>query len=316
MANTINGKEIPIVVVGTWAWGSGLNGSKMIFGSSTDESTLEETFNMAINHGLVLWDTAAVYGMGTAERILGECAANEEIMISNKFTPGRKFNPKSIEKALSESTKRLNGKIPDIYWLHMPKNLEQYIEYMGSLRKQKKIGSIGVSNCSLEEIKQAEQILNGSGHSLAGVQNHYSLLYRGSEHTGIIEWCHQHGIPFFAYMTLEQGALTGRFNSKNGFPILSRRGLAFPKRKLKKLELLFDELEAIGERYDLSIAQTAMAWAISKGTVPIVGVTKPHQALALEKLYHVNLSKGEITQLELIAEETGIKVPGFWERYG
>ncbi|HIU75128.1 MAG TPA: aldo/keto reductase [Candidatus Pelethocola excrementipullorum] len=316
MANTINEKEIPIVAIGTWAWGSGLNGSRMIFGTSTDESILEETFNMAVNHGLVLWDTAAIYGMGTAERILGECAENEEIIISDKFTPTRKFNPMSIEKSLSESTKRLNGKIPDIYWLHMPKNLEQNIEYMGSLLKQRKIGSIGVSNCSLEEIERAERILNDSGYSLAGVQNHYSLLYRGSEKMGIIEWCHQHGVPFFAYMALEQGALTGRFDGRNGFPILSRRGLAFPKRKLKKLEMLYDELKNIGERHNLSIAQMAMAWAISKGTVPIVGVTKPYHVQALEMLNHAELSEDEITQLELTAEKTGIKVSGFWERYG
>ncbi len=314
MLNTINEKEIPILALGTWAWGTGINGSKMIFGTSTDENTLKESFRIAFDSGFVLWDTAAVYGMGNAERILGECAKDKQIILSDKYTPGKKFNGKAIDKSLSESTQKFSGVIPDIYWLHMPVNLDKNLEHMCSLLKQKKIGSIGVSNCNMAQIKRAEQILNKHGYSLAGVQNHYSLLYRGSEKAGIIEWCGECNIPFFSYMTLEQGALTGRFNNKKGFPAFSRRSFAFPKSKLKQIEILHTEMETIGGKYNLSIADTAIVWAISKGTVPIVGITKPYQAQTLVKLNNVTLSESDVAQLEMTAEKTGVEVSGSWEK--
>ncbi len=314
MPNKINEKEIPVLAIGTWAWGTGINGSRMIFGTTTDKSTLKEVFRIAFDSGFILWDTAAVYGMGNAERILGECAKDKQIILSDKYTPGKKFNGKAIDKSLSGSTQKFSGVIPDVYWLHTPVNLDENVKYMCLLLKQKKIGSIGVSNCHMKQIKRAEKILNQCGQSLAGVQNHYSLLYRGSEKTDIIEWCRDQSIPFFSYMTLEQGALTGRFNSKNGFPILSRRSFAFPKSKLKRIEVLHTEMKTIGEKYNLSISDTAIAWAISKGTVPIIGITKPYQAQALAKLNNVTLSESDVAQLELIAEKTGVEVSGSWEK--
>lgn len=310
----INGKKIPVAAIGTWAWGTGMNGSKMIFGTSTDETTLREAFVSAYKNGFNLWDTSAVYGMGNAERILGYCIRNKSVIISDKYTPTSKFDPKSIEDMLEASTRRLNGNIPDIYWLHMPVNLEKNIEHMCRLLKQKRIGSIGVSNCNMEQILKANEIINRFGFKLAGVQNHYSMIYRGSEKAGIIKWCQNHGIPFFAYMVLEQGALTGRFDSEHGFPLLSRRGFAFPKRKLKRLEPLLSQLKSIGQTHNISTAQTAMAWSIAKGTVPIIGITKPYQSKSLVKLDTVLLSETETAIIDNAADLTGIEVSGIWEK--
>ncbi|MDO5558173.1 MAG: aldo/keto reductase [Oscillospiraceae bacterium] len=312
----INNSKIPPVAIGTWAWGSGMNGSKMIFGTSSDESTIKEAFAAAYKNGFNLIDTSAVYGMGNAERILGDCIKNKSIILSDKYTPSTKFDPKSIEDMLAASTSRLHGKIPDIYWLHMPVNLEKNIEHMCRLLKQKKIGSIGVSNCSMEQILKAQEIINRFGFKLAGVQNHYSLLYRSSEKSGITRWCQENSVPFFAYMVLEQGALTGRFDGEHGFPFFSRRGFAFPKRKLRRIEPLLVKLKNIGESHGISTAQTAIAWAIAKGTVPLIGVTKPYQAKSLVKLDTIILSESETAVLDSTAEATGIEVPGIWEKRG
>lgn len=314
MTFKINEKDIPPAAIGTWAWGGGFNGSRMIFGTSPDSNILKETFQIAYDNGFNLWDTAAVYGMGNAELILGECTKDRNIIISDKYTPMGKFNPKAIDKALSESVKRLNGTIPDIYWLHMPKNLDENIEYLCLLLKQHKIGSIGVSNFNLEQIKRAESILNKHGFQLSGVQNHYSLLYRCSEKAGIINWCVERNIPFFSYMTLEQGALTGHYNSKKGFPIFSRRNFAFPKSMLKKIEPLHNELKSVGEKHGLSIAEIAIIWAISKNTVPIIGITKPYQAEALAKIHNTILMEEDIARLELASTKTGVEVSGSWEK--
>lgn len=64
-------EKLPPFMLGTWAWGGGINGSKMVFGQSYDENTLQETFNTACALNLNLIDTAEVYGMGNAEKLLG-----------------------------------------------------------------------------------------------------------------------------------------------------------------------------------------------------------------------------------------------------
>lgn len=312
MQYRINGKTIPKFAVGTWAWGVGVNGSRMVFGTSADEAEIEKAFNTAYQKGFILWDTAAVYGMGNAEKILGKYVKNKSIFLSDKYTPKKKFNTEEIKQTLNQSIERV-GIIPDIYWLHLPMNIEENLTYMCSLLNEGKIGSIGVSNFSLEQIKKAEKILEGYGFKLAGVQNHYSLIFRKYETENMLSYCKEKGIPFFSYMVLEQGALTGRFNSKNGFPIFSRRGMAFPKSKLKKLESLFETLKQIGEKYDLTIAETALAWAASKGTIPIVGITKEYQAAALAKLNDIILTQNEIDTLEKSAKSTGIEVKASWE---
>lgn len=309
----VNKKPTPPVAIGTWAWGSGVNGSKMIFGSSVDENAISEAFNEAYNNGYTLWDTAVIYGMGTSEEILSRCSNGKEIIFSTKYTPDQRFNSKKIDEMLAASTKRMNGRIPDIYWLHAPVNVDENLNYFCKLQQQGKIHSIGVSNFNLAQIKRAEDILSDYGFKLGGIQNHYSLIYRNSERAGILEWCCENRVPFFAYMVLEQGALSGKYNSKNHFPLLSRRGLAYKKSTLKKLEPLHEALKKVGEKYGLSIADTAIVWAISKNTVPIIGITKPYQAQALSNIKDIVLTDGEIAELELTAAQTGIERKGIWE---
>ena len=212
----------------------------------------------------------------------------------------------------SESVEKFNGRIPDIYWLHQPKYIEETLPYLCQMQKDGKIGSIGVSNFDFEQLQAANDIVKKNGCTIAGVQNHFSLLHRDSDKNGVLEWCKNNNAVFFAYMVLEQGALTGKFNSKKKMPFFSRRGFAYNKH-LKKLEPLFKELEDIGKKHGLTISQTATAYAISKGTLPIIGVTKPYQAKELAKTASEVLSKGEILQLETTADEIGVKVKAGWE---
>ena len=88
----INDRRIPPCLIGTWTWGSGSNGSQMIFGKKYDTETLKETFNQAVENGFVFWDTAKVYGMGNSEKLLGSLIkdSKEKIIISTKYAPNKK----------------------------------------------------------------------------------------------------------------------------------------------------------------------------------------------------------------------------------
>ena len=165
MQYQINGKVIPKFAIGTWAWGAGINGSRMVFGTSADEDELKKAFDTAYQKGLILWDTAAVYGMGNAEKILGKFAANKNIILSDKYTQKKKFNAKDIEQPLNQSIERV-GIVPDIYWLHLPINIEENLTYMCSLLSAGKIGSIGVSNFNLDQVKKPKKFLKDMGLNL------------------------------------------------------------------------------------------------------------------------------------------------------
>ena len=181
------------------------------------------------------------------------------------------------------------------------------------MKKAGKIGSIGVSNFNLEQLELADRIVNENGCNISGVQNHFSLLFRTSEENGVLEWCRKNDVPFFAYMVLEQGALTGRFNSKNPMPKFSRRGIAFNRKILGKIEPLLELLEKTGKKHGLSVSETAAAYAVAKGTVPIIGVTKVYQSESLPRIAAALLSAEEVSALESCAGSTGIKIKGSWE---
>jgi aryl-alcohol dehydrogenase-like predicted oxidoreductase len=178
--------------------------------------------------------------------------------------------------------------------------------------KSGKVRSVGVSNHNLAEIEQANSILAPEGFKIAAVQNHYSLLYRSSEEAGIIDYCTSNEVTFFSYMVLEQGALSGKYSAQNPLPDGSARGNAYNK-ILPKLEDLTNAMKEIGKSRNASVAQVAIAWAISKKTLPIIGVTKVSQVNDAVNAAAITLSSDEIRHLEALAKATGIDTRGSWE---
>ncbi len=300
------------VMIGTWAWGPGLNGSKYVFGKSYDEDSLKETFETAVKLGLTKWDTAAVYGMGSCEKLLGKFINGRDgIFLSTKYFPNKKFRSGDLEKSFDESMSRLNLKSADLFWIHKPNNLTENLQEAVPLIRDGRIKSIGISNVSLEDIHTAEDILAQNGLKLGAVQNHFSLLRNDQQ--PIIDYCNNKGITYYAYMVLEQGALAGRYNADHHFPTFSMRNLAFPKRKFRKIEGLLQLMEKIAVKYNIDRSQVPVLWVIAKGAVPIVGVTKPLYAERLAQALRADLDPSEIEQLTAEAKATGIRQQGSWE---
>ena len=300
------------VMIGTWAWGPGFNGSKQVFGNNYDEEILRETFESAVNLGLTRWDTAAVYGMGSCEKLLGKFINGRDgIFISTKFFPDKKFRKGALEKSFHESMTRLNLKSADLFWIHKPNNLTKNLQEAVPLLQDGRIRSIGISNVSLKDIRTAEDILSREGLSLGAVQNHFSLLRNDQQ--PLIDYCNSKGITYYAYMVLEQGALAGRYNVTCPFPLLSMRRLAFPKSKFRKIESLLKLMEQTALKYNIDKSQIPVLWVIAKGAVPIIGITKPVYAERLAEALQVDLTPEEIEQLTSEAAATGIRQQGSWE---
>ena len=304
------------IVLGTWSWGTGAVGGDQVFGNHVGVEELKPVFDEAMKNGLNLWDSAVVYGMGASENVLAaftKTCCREEVKISTKFTPQIASDTENpVADMLAGSLARFDTDYIDIYWVHNPADVERWTPYMAALVKSGKVKHIGVSNHNLAQIKRAEEILSAEGIHISAVQNHYSLLYRSSERAGILDYCRENGIDFWSYMVLEQGALSGKYDTQHPLPKGSQRGDTYNP-MLPQIEKLVAAMRTVGDRYGISPAQVALAWAIAKGTTPIIGVTKVTQVQEAAQAASIVLTEEEIRTLEASAESSGGDTRGSWE---
>lgn len=310
-------KNFPKIALGTWAWGTGAAGGDQVFGHQLGQEELTPVFQQAMVSGLNLWDTASVYGMGSSEALLGDfvrTVPRDQILVSTKFTPqmADKASKAPVTDLVDASLERLVVDAIDMYWIHNPTDFNRWTDELITLLDSGKILQVGISNHNLEQIKTIDTALQAAGHRLAAVQNHYSLLYRASEQAGVLDYCKENNIIFFAYMVLEQGALSGKYNPEHPMPEGSGRGDSY-NGVLAQLETLTNKMRDIGQDKNASVAQIAIAWAIAKGTLPIIGVSKAAQAEDAAHAATVRLSDAEVAELEQFAEKTGVDTRGAWE---
>lgn len=306
--------SLPKIALGAWAWGN--DGT---FGNNFTPETLRPIFDTAMKNGLNLWDTAYAYGMGTSEKVLAgflKDLPRESYLVSDKFTPQcADAASKTAMRDMIEMQLGLMGlEHFDIYWIHNVQDAPKWTEELAKYFEGKKnVPMLGVSNHNLAEIKQANEILKANGLKLSAVQNHYSLINRSSEDSGILDYCKENGIIFFAYMVLEQGALSGKYDTKHPMPEGSARAATYNP-VLDKLEILNAKLSELANKYGVGAAQIPVAWAIAKGTLPIIGVTKESHVLDAVKASNVAMTPEETAGLEKLADELGINAIRFWEK--
>lgn len=314
---TIDFLKTPTMALGTWAWGDSGEAGQGYFGSSFTRRGLDEVAEKAHAAGFTLWDTAVVYGMGRAETVLGEVLkrhARSDYQLSTKFTPqvaGHGADP--VADMLEQSLARLGTNYVDLYWIHNPADVARWTPRLIPLLESGKVRHVGVSNHDLRDIELADRILGEAGHRVEAVQNHYSLLHRDAERAGILDYCHQRGIPFFAYMVLEQGALGGAYGAHRRMPPGTDRAKHYDE-LLPRLQALTDGLAEVGRQHGASAPEVAMAWALARGASPIIGVTRPGYVDSLVRACRITLADHEVSSLEQLADAAGVDTRGWWEK--
>lgn len=307
-------KTLPKIALGAWAWGN--DGT---FGNNFTAESLKPIFDTAMANGLNLWDTAYAYGMGTSEKVLAgflKDLPRDSYIVSDKFTPqcADETSLTAMADMIEMQLKLMELDRFDIYWIHnvwgAPKWTEELAKYYEG---KENVPMFGVSNHNLAEIKQANEILKAHGLKLSAVQNHYSLINRSSEDSGILDYCRENDIYFFAYMVLEQGALSGKYDTSHPMPAGSARAEIYNP-VLGKLEVLNAELRKLADKYGVGTAQIPVAWAIAKGTLPIIGVTKENQVLDAVKAANITLTAEETAALEKTADCPNLNVIRMWEK--
>ncbi|MBQ4365959.1 MAG: aldo/keto reductase, partial [Clostridia bacterium] len=299
---------LPRIALGAWAWGN--DGT---FGNEFSPKTLRPIFETAMKNGLNLWDTAYAYGMGTSERTLAgflKGLPRDSFLVSDKFTPQcvDASSPTAMKDMIEMQLSLMELDRFDIYWIHNVVGAPHWTEELAKyFEGRSDVPMFGVSNHNLEEIKQAAAILEAHGLKLSAVQNHYSLINRSSEESGILDYCAKNGLYFFAYMVLEQGALSGKYDTAHPMPEGSARAQAYNP-ILDKLEVLNSELKKLAQKYGVAPAQIPVAWAIAKGALPIIGVTKESHVLDALKAASITLSAEDAAGLEQLADSLKLNV--------
>lgn len=218
----------------------------------------------------------------------------------------------SVEEMCEASLERMGVDSFDIYWIHNPIGAPEYTKQLIPLLQSGKVKSVGVSNHNLAQIKEANEILAATGFKVSAVQNHFSLMNRSSYDSGIIEYCKENDIVFYGYMTLEQGALSGKYDRQHPFPEGSTRAQVFNP-LLDKIEVITSQMKKVADAHNVSVAQIGTAYAIAKGVLPILGVTKMYQVEEAAQTAQIVLTQEEVESLEKVANQANVESIQFWE---
>ncbi len=299
---TLGNTEIRIspLGIGTWAWGDRFFWN---YGSDYSAEDVRAAFVAAVETGINFFDTAEVYGMGRAERFLGELTAQttEPVVIATKFFPFPwRVRRAAMKRALHLSLKRLGKESVDLYQIHFPwppRSPDFWVRALGEMVQAGLTKAAGVSNFNAEQMRRAHAILAAQGIPLASNQVHYSLLHRAPETNGVLAACKELGITLIAYSPLEMGLLTGKYSPEN--PPRGIRSRRYTKAYLARIQPLIGLMREIGRAHgNKTPAQVALNWVICKGAVPIPGAKNARQAESNAGALGWRLTEEEIAALD------------------
>jgi len=246
---------------------------------------LDEQVNKAIiksflDQGGNLIDTAFYYGLGRSEELIGELlqdinqrskaiiatkAAHRKVNEEMVFDNSPSFLKQSVELAL----KRCQTDVLDIFYIHFPDlatSKAQAIETLAQLKKEGKIKAIGVSNFTLDQLKEANQ------HGLVDVvQDRYNLFYRELEGE-YTDYLMANKIGFIPYFPLASGLLTGKYQKDTPLTLRQQRNPLFASDNYFQNLDKIDVLKSIAQEKEVEVSQIVLAWYL---TLPFVTAVIP-----------------------------------------
>ncbi|MCI5583886.1 MAG: aldo/keto reductase [Anaeroplasma sp.] len=314
----LEGETFPAIALGTSGWDDATHSKNALIGKifgKTQEKNVgiekaEEVFRKGVELGYTLWDTAAIYGDGASEKILGQLQQKtlQKVSVSTKYTPRGMEAKKRLYKVFEESRKHLCKDCMDIYWIHNASNVRKWIKAVVPLVKEGKIRHIGVANHSLEQICQAQKLLEKEGLKLAAVQDHFSLLYQKVKREGILSWCQENEAAFFGYFVLEQGVFDGTEQSMYHFAEQMKLYGGKKKEILSGLVGLHEKLDGLSSKYGVHKEALALNYVLREGVLPVVEVSGESELQITEQALRVQAEEWGYKELE----EYAGKVEGSW----
>lgn len=285
------------VIFGAWAIGGWMWGGN-------DQSDSIAAIHSAIDHGITTIDTAAIYGQGFSEELVGKAikGKRDKVVIATKcgmrwntaegtdpwqqkdndgndITIVKSGKASSIEYECEQSLKRLGVEVIDLFQIHWPDKstpTEETIGALEQLRKAGKVRAIGTSNYDVAWLDRAVKTA-----PIASDQPPYSLLRRGIE-KDILPFCREHKVGVICYSPMERGLLTGKVGPDREFAPGDHRSKHpyFTKENRKKVLAALESVKPIADKHKATFAQLIVNWTFSQPgiTAAIVGARNAEQA--------------------------------------
>lgn len=287
------------------------------YGTPPSEKEAGQILLQALDLGYSMLDTAALYGFGNNETLLGKVlkGRRNDFVLASKCgmfrndAGVREINgrPEMIKKTCEDSLRRLQTDVIDLYYLHRwDKNvpIEDSVGALSDLVAAGKIRDIGLSEVSAGTLRKAHKV-----HPIAAVQTEYSLWTRNPE-IAVLDTCRELGTTFVAFSPLARAFLAGKLRDVNALEEKDiRRGMPrfYADHYAKNLELL-SQVEAVAEAENMSLAQLSLSWLLGRddNIIPIPGTTKSDHLAENFSAADLQLSSEAFEQLDQIINQSTV----------
>lgn len=272
-----------------------------------DEEQGKDVVRQAINHGINLLDTAYIYGPERSEELVGEVVKEyprEQIKIATKgsheFDENQEVHqnnqPEYLKQQVENSLKRLQTDYIDLYYIHFPDDntpKDQAVAALQELKEQGKIKAIGVSNFTLDQLKEA----NKDGY-VDVVQLEYNLLHRENE--AVLQYCVDHQITFIPYFPLASGILAGKYDENTKFSDHRTTRRDFIPGVFEENVRRVKALESLAAAHQTSIANIVLAFYLTRPAIDVIipGAKCAEQVIENIKAADIVLSDDEIQYID------------------
>jgi len=308
--NKLGNSDLEITPIGVGAWAMGGGGWAFSWGPQDDGESIA-AIRAAFEKGVNWIDTAAVYGLGHSEEVVGRAVEGISprpyvftkcARVWNKQRQIAKcLKAASVREECEASLRRLKLDCIDLYQMHWPEpdeDVEEGWAAMAKLKQEGKVRWIGVSNFSIDQLKRIAPIA-----PITSLQPPYSMLVRDTEEA-LLPYTRQNGIGVVVYSPMRNGLLSGGMTRERVAAFAEddfrRRNPDFLEPALTRNLQIADQLKAIGKRHGRTAGEVAIAWTLRNPAVTgaIVGMRSPAQVNGVIGALDFRLSQPEIGEIE------------------
>ena len=294
--------KISPIIMGTWQAGRDM-------WADIDDAETTRAIQAAVDAGVNTIDTAAVYGKGHSERVVGKAVGERrpQVVIATKVF-ANELQYDQVIAACERSLANLQTDYIDLFQIHWPSGsfgspvvpIEETMRALAALKDQGKIRAIGVSNFSRSQLEEAMAY-----GDIVSLQPPYSLLWRHVE-TDAMPLCVAEGLSILAYSPMAQGILTGKFGPDHRFKRGDHRraNRLFQEPVFTRVQEALEALKPIADRHTITLGQLALAWVIAQpGACAIAGARNAAQARENAQAGAVSLAPEDLAEMDRISRQ-------------
>jgi len=316
---TLGNSDLQLTSIGFGAWAIGGGNWEFAWGPQDDDESIG-AIHRALELGVNWIDTAAIYGLGHSEEMVGRALKSWSgpkplvfTKCSMRWHPDRSIyrslKADSLAEELDGSLRRLGVEAIDLYQIHWPnpdEDIEEGWETMSRFKEQGKVRWIGLSNFNVEQMKRAEKIA-----PITSLQPPYSMLRRAIE-GAVLPYVQEHGIGVINYSPMVSGLLTGAMTAERIAALPAddwrRNSAEFKEPRLSRNMRLVELLREIGEGHGVSAGVVAVAWTLHNPaiTAAIVGGRSAKQVEGLAPALKFRLSEDEFAKVNGFLEAAAV----------